>query len=102
MSDHVITTLIVSLTVLGVITLVGTVVILGIRESEGHPLLPWGKRMQVEHAKARTEILQEHLEQDGIEIKRLALEAHRTNILAQIEKGDTEQAIRLSLTKGRD
>lgn len=79
---------------------IGSVIICAIREDSGRPLMPWSARMRVEKAKAHTETMQQHLEQEALEIKRLALDHRRTQVLSAIESGDNDLVTQLTLTRG--
>lgn len=90
--------LVVVVGIMGIFGVIGLAAFAFIREDNDRSLIPWGARMRVERAKALYEF-------DAIEVKRLALEHQRAQVLAAIEKGDTEQVQALGLpsaaTNGR-
>ncbi len=70
------------------------------RERTGRPIIPFGARMRVERQKAHTEILGEHLKQDAVEVKRLALGHQRDAVLNAIKNDDTPAVMALGLPSG--
>lgn len=92
--------IVVSFTILFGLSLVGLVIVTCIREDKDRPLVPWGKRMEVERERARTEIHKEHLTQEALEIKRLALDYRRTTMMKAIsDDSDVDHVQLLALTQ---
>ncbi len=79
---------------------VGATVWVCIREDRGRQVMPWGARSRVEKEKAHTEVLQESLKQDALEVKRIALAHQRTKVLEAVENDDTESVMLLGLPSG--
>lgn len=85
--------LIVCGTITTISMLVGLFAVILIRENKDRPVLPWARRMAVERAKATTEIQKESLEQDALEIKRMALDHRRTEMLKVMQLEQGEEAV---------
>ena len=96
----IINTLVICAGIAGILAVVGFFVFALMREDKGRPLVPWGARMRAERAKAHTLVLKEHLEQDALEVKRLALAHQHDLVLEAIKAGDESAVQALGLPSG--
>lgn len=71
------------------------------REEKDRALMPWGARSRVEKARAHTEVMQQHLQQDALEVKRLAIEHQRTRVMNAIAQENHEEVERLGLPSSK-
>lgn len=95
---HVVQPTVICLGIAFIVALIGLVILAVVREDKDRSIIPWSSRMRVERAKAHTEVLNEHMKQEAVEIKRLGLDLHRTKVLEAIEKGDLDVVRNLTLT----
>lgn len=73
---------------MGIAAVIGTMVVIAMREDHGRSVIPWGVRHKVEKARAEAEIEQHRLDLLGVEVKRLALESKRTKVIEALQNGE--------------
>ncbi len=89
-----------ALSIMGGLVVMGGVAAVVILAINDKPMFPWSARSRVAKASAHTEVLQESLKQDALEVKRIALAHQRTKVLEAVENDDTESVMLLGLPSG--